>query len=66
MLGDADSICDDVTDPRYSDDPAERLCYQERRVPANQGIYVHDTRTRRTHAVARTGSAPRKAKRKPN
>jgi hypothetical protein len=55
VLGDSDSVCDDVTDPHYSADPAERICYQERRVPANQGIFVHDTRKRRSHSVARTG-----------
>ena len=40
---DPNSICDD------------KGCYQLREVPVNQGIFVHDTRTRRTHLVARTG-----------
>ena len=42
-IGDPDSICD------------ETGCYQLRDVPVNQGIFVHDTRTRRTHLVAKTG-----------
>ena len=42
-VGDPDSTCDGTG------------CYQERNVPANQGIFVHDTRTKRTHLVARTG-----------
>ena len=41
--GDPGSICDDTG------------CYQLRDVPVNQGIFVHDTRTRRTHLLARTG-----------
>ena len=42
-VGDKDSICDDTG------------CYQQRGVPVNQGIFVHDTRTKRTHLLARTG-----------
>ena len=42
-VGDQDSICDGTG------------CYQQREVPVNQGIFVHDTRTKRTHLVARTG-----------
>jgi hypothetical protein len=42
-IGDPGSICD------------ETGCFQLRDVPVNQGIFVHDTRTRRTHLVARTG-----------
>jgi len=42
-VGDPDSTCDDTG------------CYQQRAVPVNQGIFVHDTRTKRTHLVARTG-----------
>jgi hypothetical protein len=43
LKGDPDSICDGTG------------CYQQRDVPVNQGIFVHDTRTKRTHLVARTG-----------
>jgi hypothetical protein len=43
LMGDTDSICDGTG------------CYQEHKVPVNQGIFVHDTRTRKTHLVARTG-----------
>jgi hypothetical protein len=42
-MADPDSICDGTG------------CYQQREVPVNQGIFVHDTRTRRTHLVVRTG-----------
>jgi len=42
-IGDPGSICD------------ETGCYQLRDVPVNQGIFVHDTRTRRTHLLAKTG-----------
>ncbi len=43
LKGDPGSICDDTG------------CYQLRDVPVNQGIFVHDTRTKRTHLLARTG-----------
>ena len=43
LMGDQESICDGTG------------CYQEHEVPVNQGIFVHDTRTKRTHLVARTG-----------
>ena len=46
--GDANSICNDTTDDSDS-------CYQVLQVPANQGIFVHDTRTGETVQVARTG-----------
>jgi len=49
-LGDPDSICDDTSDPFYPE-----RCYQERAVPVNQGFFVHDTRTRKTWTVAKTG-----------
>ena len=49
-MGDPTSVCDDETDPNYG-----KHCYQERDVPMNQGIFVHDTRTKETHLVARTG-----------
>jgi hypothetical protein len=43
IKGDPGSTCDDTG------------CYQEREVPTNQGIFVHDTRTKRTHLLAKTG-----------
>ena len=43
LMGDPDSTCDDTG------------CFQQRGVHVNQGIFVHDTRTKRTHLVARTG-----------
>jgi hypothetical protein len=49
-IGDDDSICDDESDPNFG-----ISCYQEREVPVDQGIFVHDTRTKRTHLLARTG-----------
>jgi hypothetical protein len=49
-IGDQGSICDDMNDPNYG-----ISCYQLRDVPINQGIFVHDTRTRRTHLLAKTG-----------
>jgi len=49
-IGDDNSICDDESDPNYG-----ISCYTEQDVPVNQGIFVHDTRTRRTHLLARTG-----------
>jgi hypothetical protein len=36
ILGDPNSICDDETD-------GTSLCYQEKEVPVNQGIFVYDT-----------------------
>jgi len=42
-MGDPNSICDG------------NGCYQVKEVPVNQGFFVHDTRTRRTWMVARTG-----------
>ena len=49
-MGDPTSVCDDETDPNYG-----KHCYQEREVPVQQGIFVHDTRTKKTHLVARAG-----------
>jgi hypothetical protein len=52
-VGDPASICNDVTDPKYG-----VSCYQEKQVPAQQGIFVHDLRAGSrgtTHMVARTG-----------
>ena len=48
VLGDPNSICDDTTDPYYGE-----RCYTEKLAPANQGIFVHDTRTGKTRLVAR-------------
>jgi hypothetical protein len=41
--GDPNSVCDDTSDPNYSPDPTQRICYQEKEVPVNQGIFVYDT-----------------------
>lgn len=49
LAGDANSVCDDESD-------GTERCYQERQVPLNQGIFLHDTRTGATSLVARTGS----------
>jgi hypothetical protein len=48
VLGDPNSICDDDTDPFHGE-----RCYTEKLVPANQGIFVHDTRSGETELVAR-------------
>jgi hypothetical protein len=50
VLGDPNSVCDDTSDPNYG-----TSCYAEREIPVNQGIFVHDTRTKRTHLLAGTG-----------
>ena len=50
-LGRPESICDDVDDPKFG-----VSCYQDKQVPVNQGIFVHDIRKRRTHLLAKTGS----------
>ncbi|TKB25652.1 hypothetical protein FCL47_14090 [Desulfopila sp. IMCC35006] len=55
MLGDVNSVCDDTTDPNYSSNPGERICYQDKEVPVDQGIFVHDIDTRSTRIVAKTG-----------
>jgi hypothetical protein len=47
--GDPDSVCDDASDPNYP------ICYQEKRVPVRQGIFLHDTESGITTAVAKTG-----------
>ncbi len=49
-IGDENSVCDDTSDPNYG-----ISCYTEREIPVDQGIFVHDTRTKKTHLVARTG-----------
>ena len=50
-LGDPDSVCDDVNDPNFG-----ISCYQDKDVPFNQGIFVHDIETRSTRKVAKTGA----------
>jgi hypothetical protein len=55
VVGDPASVCDDTSDPMY---PIS--CYQEKQVPVNQGIFVHDTRAGvpgLTSVVAKTGGA---------
>jgi hypothetical protein len=42
-MGDPASVCDNTG------------CFAKRKVPVNQGIFVHDTRTKRTHLVTTTG-----------
>ena len=49
-LGDRNSVCDDESDPHYG-----TRCYVEREIPVNQGIFVHDIKTHKTHVVAKTG-----------
>ena len=44
MLGAPNIECDDTG------------CYQEKEVPVNQGIFVHDIKTHRTRIVAKTGA----------
>jgi hypothetical protein len=50
-LGDENSICDDATDPNFG-----VSCYQDKEVPVNQGIFVHDIDTRSTRVVAKAGA----------
>ena len=53
VVGDPASVCGDTSDPMYG-----TSCYQEKQVPVNQGIFVHDTGAGVegvTHAVAKTG-----------
>ncbi len=49
-LGDPNSICDDQSDPQFGNS-----CYVQREIPVNQGIFVHDTKTGKTHIVAKSG-----------
>ena len=51
ILGDENSICDDESDPNFG-----ISCYQDKEVPVNQGIFVHDINTHRTWTVAKTGA----------
>ena len=48
ILEDPNSICDDVTDPNYG-----ISCYQEKEVPNDQGLFVHDVETGITSVVAK-------------
>ncbi len=48
VLGDPNSVCDDPTDPFFG-----QRCYAEQSVPANQGIFIHDTLSGETRLVAR-------------
>ena len=48
VLGDPDSVCDDSTDPYFG-----QRCYAEKRVPTNQGIFIHDTQTAETRLIAK-------------
>lgn len=50
-LGDPNSVCDDVNDPNFG-----ISCYQDKDVPVNQGIFVHDIDTNSTRVVAKTGA----------
>ena len=45
---DENSICNDNTDNTDN-------CYQEKEIPVNQGIFVHDTKTGETQMISRTG-----------
>lgn len=51
-IGDPNSVCDDPTDPNFG-----ISCYQDKQVPVNQGIFVHDTaHGGATRTVAKTGA----------
>jgi len=50
-FGDPGSICDDRDDPRFGNS-----CYTKRQVPAEQGLFVHDTQTEKTFPVAKRGN----------
>ncbi len=51
-IGDPNSVCDDVNDPNFG-----ISCYQDKQVPVNQGIFVHDTaQGGTTRMVAKTGA----------
>ena len=47
-LGDKNSVCYDDAGGRLP------ICYQDKEVPVNQGIFVHDIDTRSTRIVAKT------------
>jgi hypothetical protein len=49
ILGDPGSVCDDESDPFYGE-----RCYQEREVPLNQGLFIHDNWNGKTHVLAKT------------
>jgi len=48
-IGDTSSICKDETDPKYGES-----CYQDKQVPINQGLFVHELNTGETWTVAKT------------
>jgi hypothetical protein len=48
---DENSICGDESDPNFG-----IRCYQEKQVPVNQGIFVHDTEKGSTRTVAKSGA----------
>jgi hypothetical protein len=48
IIGDPNSNCEGEGDARQ--------CYQEKDVPVHQGIFVHDTKTGQTLAIAKTGA----------
>jgi hypothetical protein len=50
-MGDDNSICGDETDPNFG-----IRCYQDKEVPVNQGIFVHDIDTGQTRVVAKSGA----------
>lgn len=51
-IGDPNSVCNDTSDPNYG-----ISCYQDKQVPVNQGIFIHDTAPRGgTRTVAKTGA----------
>lgn len=49
IRGDPNSVCDDSTDPRFP------LCYQEKDIPTNQGIFVLDAGTGKLVPIALAG-----------
>ncbi len=55
--GDPDSICNETTDPMWP------ICFQEKEVPVNQGIFVYDSAVgspaQRLRLLARTGRGGR-------
>lgn len=50
-FGDPNSVCDDTSDPNFG-----TRCYTDKEVPLHQGLFVHDTRTRKNLAIVKTKS----------
>jgi hypothetical protein len=48
---DPNSVCDDETDPNFG-----KRCYQEKQVPVNQGIFVHDLLADKTYLASRAAA----------